>query len=304
MFIRQLSYVVALARERHFARAAETCHVSQPTLSAGIQHLEKELGVSIVKRAQRFEGFTTEGERVLAWAQRILADWDGLRTDVRSMRGQPAGELRCGAIPTALPVVSLLTGPCRTEYPGITPVILSLPSAEIIRQLETFELDVGITYLDGTDRAQLIELPLYRERYVLLVRDAAALRGRRTIAWAEAAELPLCLLTPNMQNRGIVDAAFQAAGTTPVIAVETDTLLGMYAHVLFSDLAGVMPHSLLALFPREHGLQVLDLEPSLHKQVGLLVLRRDPRAPLVEAFMQVVRQLDTQARMDKLIRAY
>ncbi|MGH8476376.1 MAG: LysR family transcriptional regulator, partial [Methylococcales bacterium] len=89
MFIRQLYYLIALSREKHFARAAEACHVSQPTLSAGIQHLEDELGVAIVKRGQRFEGFTTEGERVLAWAQQILANWDGLKQDVRGMYGEP-----------------------------------------------------------------------------------------------------------------------------------------------------------------------------------------------------------------------
>ena len=82
MFIRQLYYLTALSKEKHFARAAEVCHVSQPTLSAGIQRLEEELGVAIVKRAQRFEGFTAEGERVLAWAQHIQANWDGLKQDV------------------------------------------------------------------------------------------------------------------------------------------------------------------------------------------------------------------------------
>ena len=127
MFIRQLYYLTALSKEKHFARAAEVCHVSQPTLSAGIQHLEEELGVAIVKRAQRFEGFTAEGERVLAWAQHIQANWEGLKQDVRGMCGDPSGELRCGAIPTTLPIVSLLTGPCRTRYPGITHCILSYP---------------------------------------------------------------------------------------------------------------------------------------------------------------------------------
>jgi DNA-binding transcriptional LysR family regulator len=159
MFIRQLYYLTALSKEKHFARAAEVCHVSQPTPSAGIQHLEEELGVAIVKRAQRFEGFTPEGERVLAWAQHIQANWDGLKQDVRGMCGDPAGELRCGAIPTALPIVSLLTGPCRTRYPGITHCILSLSAVEIIRRIEAFDLDVGITYLEHPKHEQLLELP-------------------------------------------------------------------------------------------------------------------------------------------------
>jgi DNA-binding transcriptional LysR family regulator len=237
MFVRQLNYLVALARERHFARAAEACHVSQPTLSAAIHHHEEELGVSIVKRGQRFEGFTTEGERVLSWAQRILADWDGLRQDVRGMRGQPVGELRCGTIPTALPVAALLNGPCRERYPLITPIVLSLPSVDIVRGIESFELEVGLSYLDDEHRPHLRELPLYRERYVLVTKDASRATPNGRIGWAEAATMPLCLLTSNMQNRQIIDAAFQQAGEPPRVTAETDSILAMYASVCYGGLA-------------------------------------------------------------------
>jgi DNA-binding transcriptional LysR family regulator len=68
MFARQLEYLVALDRERHFGRAAATCHVSQPALSEAVRSLERELGVPLVRRSRRFEGFTPEGERVLRWA--------------------------------------------------------------------------------------------------------------------------------------------------------------------------------------------------------------------------------------------
>ena len=76
MIIRQLIYLDALAREKHFRRAAEACHVSQPTLSAAIAQLEEELGVLIVERGRRFQGLTKEGEVVLAHARRILAEAD------------------------------------------------------------------------------------------------------------------------------------------------------------------------------------------------------------------------------------
>ncbi|MGH8754460.1 MAG: LysR substrate-binding domain-containing protein [Burkholderiales bacterium] len=261
MFIRQLYYLIALSREKHFARAAEACHVSQPTLSGGIQHLEDELGVAIVKRGQRFEGFTTEGERVLAWAQQILANWDGLKQDVRAMCGEPSGELRCGAIPTTLPIVSLLTKPCRIRYPGITHCILSLSSVEIIRRIEAFDLDVGISYLEHTKHDQLLEIPLYRERYVFIAQRTSSHASRETISWAEAAEIPLCLLTPNMQNRRIIDTAFNQAGVSPTIAVETDSILAMYSHVCHGGLASVVPHSFLILFKRHPGVVAIPLIP-------------------------------------------
>ncbi len=84
--IQHLAYLAALAREGHFGRAAASCHVSQPTLSAGIRRLEAEFGVSLVQRGQRFEGLTPEGERVLVWAHQILADVDGMRHEVDAMR--------------------------------------------------------------------------------------------------------------------------------------------------------------------------------------------------------------------------
>ena len=86
MITRHLQYLTALARERHFARAAAACNVSQPTLSAGIKHLEESLGVLLVERGQRYVGLTPEGERALAMAQRVLADYDGLKQELSEMR--------------------------------------------------------------------------------------------------------------------------------------------------------------------------------------------------------------------------
>src|SRR6218665_2857271 len=136
MFIRQLNYVVALAREQHFGRAAAACNVSQPALSGAIRSIEQELGIVIVQRGRRFQGFTRDGERVLAWggggagrvgggggfegcggdgegvvgwARRVLADCEGLRQDARAGENDPVGILRMGAIPASLPLVPRLT---------------------------------------------------------------------------------------------------------------------------------------------------------------------------------------------------
>ena len=95
MIIRQLIYLTALAREKHFGRAAASCNVSQPTLSAAIQQLEADLGVPIVERGQRFKGLTAEGQRVLEWGHRILAD-------LRGPDPGPAGDARGPDGPSAL----------------------------------------------------------------------------------------------------------------------------------------------------------------------------------------------------------
>jgi hypothetical protein len=163
MLLRQLEYLTALARERHFARAAEACDVSQPALSAAIRKLESELDVPIVLRGNRFEGFTPEGERVLRWAYRILSERDGLTEDVGTMRKGLTGRLRIGAIPTTLTTLPLLTVPFCEEHPQASLSVLSLSSANIQRRLAEFEIDAGVTYLGGQRPAHLRAHHLYQE---------------------------------------------------------------------------------------------------------------------------------------------
>ena len=120
MVLRQLEYLVALAREKHFGRAAEACHVSQPTLSAAIRLLEEDLGAPIVERGHRFVGLTPQGRIAVEHAHRILAEAENLRHGLEEIDKGLSGRLRIGAIPTALPIVSHLTGPFYARFPGVT----------------------------------------------------------------------------------------------------------------------------------------------------------------------------------------
>lgn len=108
MLFRQLEYFVAVASERHFARAAEKCFVSQPALSAAIAKLEKELNVTLINRGHSFEGLTPEGERLVVWARRILAEHDAFKAEVDAVRSGVTGTLRLGTVPTASTTASLL----------------------------------------------------------------------------------------------------------------------------------------------------------------------------------------------------
>src|SRR6202021_1653592 len=156
MIVRSLEYLVALARERHFARAAAACNVTQPTLSAGIKQLEESLGVLIVERRQRFVGFTAEGERVLIWAHRGLAASGSLEQELSELREGLEGQIRIGAIPVSLPSVAILTAAFAARHPRTRFQVTSLTSVEIQRGLDDFTLDAGITYLDN---APLVAVP-------------------------------------------------------------------------------------------------------------------------------------------------
>ncbi len=282
MDIRQLRYLVSLSRERHFARAAEACGVAQPTLSAGLRHLEEELGVPVVERGNRFKGFTPEGERVLAWAQRILADCESLEQELVTSRRNLQGRLNLGVIPSALASVPPLVKALQARQQGVSVKVLSMTSAGIQRGLEAFELHAGVTYLDNEPLARVRSLPLHREGYVLLAGAGHGLEGRRAVTWGEAAELPLCLLVPEMQNRRIVEAAFAAAGARPRPADETDSMVALLSHVREAGLCAVAPARLLERLGLAGTLLALPLEgPAVEHTVGLVVADREPTPPLV-----------------------
>ncbi|MFG3086647.1 LysR substrate-binding domain-containing protein [Streptomyces antibioticus] len=305
MLLRQLEYLVALARERHFVRAAAACYVSQPSLSAAIRRLEHELGVPIVRRGRKYEGLTPEGEVVLAWAHRILAERDGLRQELSAMRDGLTGTLRLGVVPTALPVASLLTNPFCERHPRARVSIESLSSQEIRHGLTEFELDAAMTYLDDETLAGLGRLPLYEERYVLLTPVDGPLAGVSRVRWAQAAALPLCLLGPRMRNRRIIDACFAADGAKAAPAIESDTVAGLYAHLPGGRWSSVISHAWLHMSGVPDGMRVVPLEGPAHgPRVGLVTGPDDPPSVLAGALLTVAREADVRQALDTLLRTY
>src|SRR3984893_9959064 len=296
MFIRQLEYLGGFARERHFAKAAEACHVSQPALSSAIRGLEKELGVMIVQRGRRYIGFTIEGERVLAWAQQTLASLSCMREDASVAKTTMTGTLRVGAIPTTMTVAAFLTGPCYSAYPNIRYTLSSLTADAIVSQLDHFELDLGLTYLDDKVIEGFEKLHLYDERYVLLASRKVSLDP--TLTWEEAARLPMCLLTGKMRNRQVIEAAFRRAGAAPSVVLETDSLFALYAHVSEAGLFSVVPHSLLNFFDLVNRVQARPLLPELTRGIGLIARNQPALAPIAAAVWDVARTLTLQARFD------
>ena len=174
----KLEFLLALARERHFGRAAEACGVTQPTLSAGVKQIEDAMGVLLVNRGSRFQSFTPEGERVLDWARRIVGDTRAMRQEINALRHGLSGRLRIAAIPTALAMVAALTTPYREHHPNVQFTVLSRTSADVLKLLDNLEIDAGVTYLDNEPLGRVNTVPLYRERYRLLTSADAPLGNR------------------------------------------------------------------------------------------------------------------------------
>jgi DNA-binding transcriptional LysR family regulator len=290
VIFKHLDYFAALAREQHFGHAAEACHVSQATLSEAIRRLESDLGVALVRRGHRFQGLTPEGERALAWAHRILADCDGMRADLAALRDGVAGRLRLGAIPTSLPVVSLLTQALRERNPAVRVAIRSLSSREIERGLHEGELDAGLTYLDNEPLRGVRSQPLYAERYVLLAPSDSRWAAGATVRWRDAAEAPLCLLSSDMQHRRIVDGLFARAGVAPQPTIETNSISTLHAHVRDARLCAVIADTWLHGFAVPADMSAIPLaEPAARQAVGVVWLDRDPEPALVRALVASAR---------------
>lgn len=274
-----MRYLVALAEQRHFGRAAEACHITQPALSNAIRALEQQYGVTIVRRGRQYEGLTPEGERVLASAHRLLHECEVLQQELVSTRQAPSGRVVIGAVPTAMPVAGRFAALLQARHAGLRPSVRSLSSAEIENGIDALALDLAFGYAERiSQRPGRVELlAQYTEHYVLLRRrpapgaDEAADRTGR-LSWAEAARLPLCLLSREMHHRHIVERAFAAAGVQADPVLETNSVLTLLLAVLAGEVCSVMPGALAGLARPYPELEVLALHtPEVEVPMALLL---------------------------------
>src|SRR5580658_2509327 len=289
----KLNYLIALAREQHFGHAATTCGVSQPTLSAGIKQLEDTFGVLLVQRGSRFRGFTPEGERVLEWARRIVADTRAMRQEVDALKRGLAGHIQIAAIPTALAMTAMLTTPSRAKHPEVRFTIMSRTSIQVLNMLENLEVDAGLTYVDNEPLGRVSTIPLYHEEYRLLTSSSAELGNRDQVTWAEVGKVPLCLLTPDMQNRRIIDGLLRSAGAAPSPTLESNSMIVLFAHVRTGKWASIMPAKLAETLGLTDSVRSIPIvEPAVTHAIGLVVPDRQPTTPLITALVAEARALE------------
>ena len=302
MFIRQFRYLVAVAEERHFGRAAQRCNVTQPSLSSGIKQLELELGVPIFLRGrgQRFQGLTAEGERVANWSRGVLAYCDAMRKEVAMMKNDLTGNLRLGAMPSMSPVLPSVLQTFREKYPSVRVDVQFIGNEAMKLGLNNFALDVALTYLDKADLGRKNTLPIYTEQLSLLVPDRPEFHKHKTITWREAAQLPLAMLRPSMHERRFVDQVFASVGCAPVARVESESILHLMFQVQFTDLCTIIP-SHFAHGPGLHrGTRALPLvDPVVSQEVGLFWAEGEIVLPMANAFVSIVQKLNKSGELRK-----
>ena len=290
--IDKLEYLMALAREQHFGRAAENCGVTQPTLSAGIKQLEALLGVMLVQRGSRYIGLTPEGERTLDWARRIVGDARSMRQELKTLKFGLSGQLNIAAIPTGLAIVESLTTPFREKHPDVRFSIHSRTSIEILNMLENLEIDAGISYLDNEPLGRVSTVPLYQERYRLVTSAKSPLGRRDKVTWKEVGDIPLCLLTPDMQNRRIIDGLLRRAGADPQPTLVSNSMIVLFSHVRTGQWASIMPLKIAETLGLTDTIRAIPIiEPQAVHTVGLLVPQREPLTPLTAALVTEARRI-------------
>lgn len=290
--IDKLEMFLAVAKERHFGRAAESLGLTQPTLSAGIKQLEEQLGVLLIFRGSRFGGLTPEGQSALVWARRIVGDARQLREEMRATRHGLSGQLRIAVIPTALTWAARISARFGAAHPNVGMTILSRTSVEILQMIDDLTVDAGISYLDNEPLGRVSTVRLYDERYMLVCAAASPLAGKDRIGWADLAGHRLCLLTSDMQNRRIINRNLIEAGVTPQATVESSSTVVLVAHVLEGGWITILPEDIAAFLTEGKPLRTIPLEgDGASHAVGLVAPWREPHTPVLEALLAEARRM-------------
>jgi DNA-binding transcriptional LysR family regulator len=215
-----------------------------------------------------------------------------MRQEVDALKHGLAGHIRIAAIPTALAMVAMITTPYRAKHPDVSFTIWSRNSIEVLGLLENLEVDAGLTYLDNEPLGRVQTVPLYSEQYRLLASSDSPLGNRDQVTWAEVGKVPLCLLTPDMQNRRIIEQLLRQAGSVVAPTLESDSIVVLFAHVRTGRWASVMPAKLaevLGLTEKVRSIPIV--EPEVSHSIGLVVPHRNPLTPLINALVSEAKQL-------------
>jgi DNA-binding transcriptional LysR family regulator len=285
MFLRQLEYLIALSQEKHFSRAARRCNVSQPSLSNALKQLEAELGTPIILRHQRFQGFTAEGLRIVEWCKRILADRNAMLQELALLRKTLSGRLRLGAMPTSTTVIPFFLTEFLSQHPGVQAEVNFLGPDKLRAGLTNFELDAGIAYVDQ-QFDPLASYTLYKEHLSLLVPDNDRFPKTSTITWANAAKLPLCLLSAHMHERQLIETAFKRVGVSPEPRVQSESIVNLAFNVMQGEMATIIPSHFehaIESFPRTRAIRLV--QPEVTREVCLIWVEGDPMLPMAKALL-------------------
>lgn len=298
MNVRHLRFFVALSEKRHFGRAAAACDVSQPALSMAIRRLESELGVRLIERGGAgMIGLTDAGEALVDRARRTIRSVDGITAEATRLRGQLNATLRLGTVPTAVAAAPTLVAPLLGAHPGVRVEIRTAPADVLVGEVLRHELDAALVY-DDVGAPSLDLRPLYSERFVLVGTPDDDDDDTVDVSWRSIGEGSLCLLTPEMQHRVIVDDALRSAGVVvhPRVQADSFALLLGFVRLGWSTVIG---HTWLMGEHLPAGTRARTIvDPVIEPTIALIAAAAGPPAPVVRALTDSLAGVDVDALIE------
>ena len=236
---------------------------------------------------------TPEGERLVVWAKRILAEHDAFKAEVHAVKSGITGTLRLGTVPTASTTASLVLSAFCSAHPLAKVHILSrLAASELYRRLREFDVDAAIVHAAPDDAHDVNLVPLYEEHYVLLSSADMLPSGASTLTWPEAAQLPLALLTADMRDRQIIDEAFAGHAISVTPQVETDSVASLLAQVATGNWACIVPHTWLWTSSLGADIRAVEMvDPVLKAEIVLATNSAGSGSPIARALAACAQQL-------------
>jgi len=291
MEVRQLRYLVAVADERHFTRAAAREHIAQPALSQQIRRLEEQVGLALVERTTRSVALTEAGELLVARARRILNELDAAQAELEALNGVQIGHVTVGVLHTMGPVdVSLALARFRDLHPGVELTVREQSSEELAEMLRVDELDLA--FLSVTERVESHGLGLHQlvsEELVLLLSLEHRLAGRRRVRMAELAGEEFISYREGSRLRELLLAAGRSAGFEPRVTLESNESERI-RRLVGRDLGvAILPRSDAERQGAEVAVAAL-VEPALTRDITLAWREGRRHAPAALAFLDLARE--------------
>lgn len=234
---------------------------------------------------------------MVSWAKRLLADRKSMLEELAIMRRNLNGRIRIGAMPTSSPILPRINQLFSDLYPSVEIDIQFLGSDKLINELRNFELDVGITYLEGTSLKKLNTMALYEEQLSLMIPEGMLPKKQKSINWAQAAELRLGLLSPTMREREVMNEAFESVGCKPTPKLECNSIFQLAFQVMQGDLATIVPNGFSRTNDAFPGTREIELTgPVISKPVALIWEKVVPPLPMAQAMADLLSDASDEIR--------
>ncbi len=290
MDLRQLRYLVALAEEQNFTRAAEREHIAQPALSQQLRRLEDGLGLVLIERTTRHMSLTDAGALLVARARRIMAELDAANEELEALKGMDVGRVRVGAIHTMGPIdVSLALAIFHERHPGVELTVREEPSEELAEMIRDDELDLA--FLSVTERIESHALALHQlvsEELVVLLAPDHRLAGRRRLRMVELRDEEFVSYRPGARLRELLFAAGRHAGFEPRVKLESNESQRVRRLVARGMGVAILPRS-DAVSPGAEVAVLTLTDPPLSRDITLAWRQERRHPPAVAEFLALAR---------------